>query len=894
MNKKFLSAILFGALMVTSTGTFVSCKDYDDDIDNLQTQIDANASAIAELKALIGDGNYVTSISVSGQNLVVNTKNGSTNVALPECEDNVGSICTISEEGELLIDGKATGIKVAETTEENEFLPAIDIVDGEWVVLQEDGSYLSTGVKVSSVAVTGDEKNGYVLTVTDAEGVETEIKMPTAASLITAIVPATNESADIEVSDVAFTLNGVVAKASDWKGTKELPADGDHVYASATEIDVRINPLSVDATTVPFYLTNTLNADIKPIEMYAVAESSDNALTNTNGRAANLGNGLYTLKVNTVVVKKADYEGASGIKAKFDAAAATATAPGHALAINANHSARSPYQFVVKSVDAPALTILNLEQGSLVSSSYNIGSTNTSTQETYKVGKAITVKATQAAALYDMYLEADASDVEVFGLTFDQVNHTVTVGKNPDVSSVQAYFTLYVTTVANNGVSAKTTIKVNLDPMMNEDEYSLITHDISSTSNVFGIDLATMKTNLGDDLNAWTQNVNLTNVEYALYTDKACSTSANDPTGVFTYEIVKAMNATSATQDRNDANYVRVKIDNSKVAEALSLNTEYYVKVTFKEKTNGKTLNTIVVPVKFVGPALNTFFVVKDGFVAADGAINAYLYGADKKVELDRYFQKYVADAVVNADAETDVYTDANGNKYKSSQLVEQYYTSAHQINASSTNDKKHVEDVWFQLVPGTAKKDKHGTAQLENGYGEALIINITKSNFAGWKYTEDAEKKYTIKFRIMSPILEGSVNPVEGSSITISGNDLVTGAKITDAMIAGYDYNNNKYNVVADKVAAQGTTPDAGATYGLAWANPQVEEVTMGQDADKYIKSFYREGATEKDGAVVNGYFVVKGESISKDVTVNVPFAVKDIWGYNLKQNVSVTIKKN
>ena len=35
MNKKFLSAILFGALMVTSTGTFVSCKDYDDDIEEL-------------------------------------------------------------------------------------------------------------------------------------------------------------------------------------------------------------------------------------------------------------------------------------------------------------------------------------------------------------------------------------------------------------------------------------------------------------------------------------------------------------------------------------------------------------------------------------------------------------------------------------------------------------------------------------------------------------------------------------------------------------------------------------------------------------------------------------------------------------------------------------------
>ena len=40
MNKKFLSAILFGALMVTATGTFVSCKDYDDDIKDLQGQID--------------------------------------------------------------------------------------------------------------------------------------------------------------------------------------------------------------------------------------------------------------------------------------------------------------------------------------------------------------------------------------------------------------------------------------------------------------------------------------------------------------------------------------------------------------------------------------------------------------------------------------------------------------------------------------------------------------------------------------------------------------------------------------------------------------------------------------------------------------------------------------
>ena len=49
MNKKFLSAILFGALMVSSTGTFVSCKDYDDDIDELTSRVDGIESQIKEL-----------------------------------------------------------------------------------------------------------------------------------------------------------------------------------------------------------------------------------------------------------------------------------------------------------------------------------------------------------------------------------------------------------------------------------------------------------------------------------------------------------------------------------------------------------------------------------------------------------------------------------------------------------------------------------------------------------------------------------------------------------------------------------------------------------------------------------------------------------------------------
>ena len=78
MNKKFLSAILFGALMVSSTGTFVSCKDYDDDIENLQGQINSNKDAIAALQKLVGEGKWVTNISPVENGFAVTMSDGTT------------------------------------------------------------------------------------------------------------------------------------------------------------------------------------------------------------------------------------------------------------------------------------------------------------------------------------------------------------------------------------------------------------------------------------------------------------------------------------------------------------------------------------------------------------------------------------------------------------------------------------------------------------------------------------------------------------------------------------------------------------------------------------------------------------------------------------------------
>ena len=59
MKRKYFSALLMGVLTLSSVSTFTSCKDYDDDISNLQGQIDKLATAdqlsqkVSELQALI-------------------------------------------------------------------------------------------------------------------------------------------------------------------------------------------------------------------------------------------------------------------------------------------------------------------------------------------------------------------------------------------------------------------------------------------------------------------------------------------------------------------------------------------------------------------------------------------------------------------------------------------------------------------------------------------------------------------------------------------------------------------------------------------------------------------------------------------------------------------------
>ena len=114
MKRKYFSVLLMGVLSVATMSTVTSCKDYDDDISNLQKQIDANATAIKQIEDLIKGGGVIKTVSEATDGVTVtlsnsqsfNIKNGTNGV-----DGTPGTVWTISDDGFWIKDGEKTEYK---------------------------------------------------------------------------------------------------------------------------------------------------------------------------------------------------------------------------------------------------------------------------------------------------------------------------------------------------------------------------------------------------------------------------------------------------------------------------------------------------------------------------------------------------------------------------------------------------------------------------------------------------------------------------------------------------------------------------------------------------------------------------------------------------------------
>ena len=846
MNKKFLSAILFGTLMVTSAGTFVSCKDYDDDIDNLQGQIDANKAGIEELKKLIGEGDYVTNVTKDGDNIVVSFKNAGDKTI--ELKDEVGSICKV-ENGELYIDGKATGIKISADAPVTEFKPAVKVEDGKWAVLQADGTYKTTGIPATGVTVSGSQTEGFILTFVNAEGEETVIELPTAASRITSLSVANGAETTVKLNKYTFGITAENKKAWE-KATGKTVTSAKFIVADNAEnkVSVRVNPVDVDATAIEFVAINGKN-EVLPNVTFVANEDKNYA---TEVRAA-YGNGLYHMTVKQFTL--ADDKASDALDK------AMANDKGY-YALTANKVYRAEYnmKFQIEAATAAIGDIL-VDDKEVENEAVTVDA-----------GKAHSVTVENEEDLYDLYLSASQEDIKLFGLEFDNEKGTFTITKTPDVVTA-ANFDLTVHTLDNSGEVAEETITVTLsDVIVTDADYATRTlaivanntEDVSKDKNFFTADMATMTKALSNELDAWKRKV--ANASVAFYSDAKCEKAVEGDKGVV-LTFVDAEGKELTENAIKSAVDMKFAVTNATASKAFKVNTVYYAKVTFTT-TGDSELNSVVVPFKFTVPTLASMFATEAAVFKGDVAY-AYMNVADQTsgeaaYSLKRAFAKY-PEVSLDMDDETAIVGD---------------YTSADLADVAETFDEN-------AKITLKADVDADEKTNIPAGYAKELIVIASDKDYEGWAYGE-GEGEYVFKVKVMSPIFEGTVTSIE-SAVEIPATS-VDGYKLGNKDIQGTTYNKVAYKVLQDAVNEKGEG---------YWKRPEIASVEAAVASDRVIK-IGNEGkavdaAMATDGkTVVEGYIQVLPQNIATTTEETINVSVTDTWGF-VKVNpikVKVTVE--
>ena len=284
--------------MVSSTGTFVSCKDYDDEIDEINATLTDLKSQLAALQTKVENGDYVTGITktADGKGMTFTFSKGSTVTVTLDVKDGEAGApgtpgkdaqqVTVDEKtGELKIDGKGTGIFPAKDAAK----APVKAEGGYWYTLNEKGEYENTNIPVSGITVTGTEATGYTLTVYSADG-EKVIKLPTASSTITEIMigdltfGAVTTTSSATGLDWGYKSNGKI----DWKGPKGNIAANQLMIGQIAPAEglLSVTPASVDLSGMTLELIDT-KGDIAPVNIVATPNSTDGAATAPRAAATN-------------------------------------------------------------------------------------------------------------------------------------------------------------------------------------------------------------------------------------------------------------------------------------------------------------------------------------------------------------------------------------------------------------------------------------------------------------------------------------------------------------------------------------------------------------------------------------------------------------------------------
>ncbi|WP_278365715.1 hypothetical protein [Phocaeicola barnesiae] len=429
MRKKYLSALLFGALLFASAGTFTSCKDYDDDINNLQEQINTIASSLNDLKTKVESMGGVKDVTFADGVLTVTTDAGSATYTIP---DKVGITKVELKDGVLYVDGVEAG--KAQT---------VEVKDG---ILYIDGEAQELNVNFDSnvVAVIDKAAGIYTLTVNN----ET-IELPIAYATVTVKTAGNNTYFTENTLGIPNTGAGVgihwarATKDVTWDGPKGNITKDMLVVGQIKGVEVSVRPVTFDLTTAELGLISSTGV-VAPVTVKAWA-GQDNGPIHTTSRVSvnDLQHGDYALTVELnkdltdrqVVESFATADGNANVKYALTVNGVKATDYVYVI----DTQLKADAQLAAPEVDGDKLCF-----GGVSGTYYDLP------VGTHKISYA-------DGRVYDVKVEIDPSsesDAKVYGLSVDTQAGTITIGEK----ALERSFKLKVTLIDVNGNISNTKV----------------------------------------------------------------------------------------------------------------------------------------------------------------------------------------------------------------------------------------------------------------------------------------------------------------------------------------------------------------------------------------------------------------------------------------------------
>ena len=433
MNKKFLSAVLFGALMVTSTGTFVSCKDYDDDIDQINNKLSGVEATIADLQKKIGDGAYVKSITQAADGFTVTMSDGSsttiTGIKGDAGQDGKDGAEWTIVDGYWACNGEKTDVKAVGT----------DGKDGQKEVEKRaDGWYLWNGTDYEKVTVDAPatagvpyyqidpkDENYAIMYIYDATGKnEQAIRLPLNEGLVQLYVRNYISALDINFAKAKSDIK--------WDGKKAAPKKGEYIITQSFDsLMVQVNPTNYDLASIK-ELSLMTSQNVKVPVTLSAPVAFKGILSEATSRAVSEG-GLYKIAVTPDAVTEENVKlyGNTNSYAK------------PYVSLVANDKVRSTYETAFSLNEVKTSQTLKFgiydENGSFINGSFT-GNIKTKAEEP------LTIVTDVPKYLYDAYLTV-ADDYKADSIRYGLVtDKTMTIQSNEKAQGYIKFIVHYMDT----------------------------------------------------------------------------------------------------------------------------------------------------------------------------------------------------------------------------------------------------------------------------------------------------------------------------------------------------------------------------------------------------------------------------------------------------------------